>query len=256
MDFHGEADETSSALAPSPNLLLSASTLRPPRSLATSMIQATLHGRSTFGLKSPSNAPSPTKPPCSTSSASPSPSKKPCPLADVGPGAALDRLHPMTTQVRRIRRATPARAGSSDPKAPSAAAFDRYEDRPQQLAMADAVERALSLDQTLLLPRPTGTGKTLAYLVPAILSGRKVVVSTATKALEDQIFTPTARSPRSFASIRRPRLLKVSATTSAYVVTTSSERAPVASGNTVTLRPPARRTVRPRTPRPATSPSS
>jgi ATP-dependent DNA helicase DinG len=55
--------------------------------------------------------------------------------------------------------------------------------------MADAVERALLEDRTLLCEAGTGTGKTLAYLVPAILSGRKVVVSTATKALEDQIYT-------------------------------------------------------------------
>lgn len=75
------------------------------------------------------------------------------------------------------------------PDGPLAKAFERYEDRPQQLAMADAVERAISLDQTLLCEAGTGTGKTLAYLVPAILSGRKIVISTATKALEDQIFT-------------------------------------------------------------------
>ena len=55
--------------------------------------------------------------------------------------------------------------------------------------MADAVERALHDDRTLLCEAGTGTGKTLAYLVPAILSGRKVIISTATKALEEQIFT-------------------------------------------------------------------
>lgn len=54
--------------------------------------------------------------------------------------------------------------------------------------MADAVERALADDHVLLCEAGTGTGKTLAYLVPAILSGKTVVVSTATKALEDQIY--------------------------------------------------------------------
>jgi ATP-dependent DNA helicase DinG len=54
--------------------------------------------------------------------------------------------------------------------------------------MADAVERSLSEDRVLLCEAGTGTGKTLAYLVPALLSGRKVVISTATKALEEQIF--------------------------------------------------------------------
>src|SRR5882672_8655806 len=67
--------------------------------------------------------------------------------------------------------------------------FSGYEDRPGQLAMTDAVERALRDERVLVCEAGTGTGKTLAYLVPAILSGRKIVVSTATKALEEQIFT-------------------------------------------------------------------
>ena len=62
-----------------------------------------------------------------------------------------------------------------------------YEVRAGQLEMADAVERALAEDRILLCEAGTGTGKTLAYLVPAILSGRKVVVSTATRALQEQI---------------------------------------------------------------------
>ena len=72
------------------------------------------------------------------------------------------------------------------PGGPLSKAFGGYEDRPGQLAMADAVERALAEDRALLCEAGTGTGKTLAYLVPAILSGRKVIVSTATKALEDE----------------------------------------------------------------------
>ncbi|AUX22182.1 helicase [Sorangium cellulosum] len=75
------------------------------------------------------------------------------------------------------------------PSGPLARGLAGYEDREGQLAMARAVERALTEDRILLCEAGTGTGKTLAYLVPAILSGRKVVVSTATKALEDQIFT-------------------------------------------------------------------
>lgn len=63
-----------------------------------------------------------------------------------------------------------------------------YEERPGQLAMSSAVERALAEDRVLLVEAGTGTGKTLAYLVPAILSGRKVIISTATRALQDQIF--------------------------------------------------------------------
>jgi ATP-dependent DNA helicase DinG len=75
------------------------------------------------------------------------------------------------------------------PSGPLARAFPGYEEREGQLAMADAVERALAQDRVLFCEAGTGTGKTLAYLVPAILSGRKVVISTATKALEEQIFT-------------------------------------------------------------------
>jgi ATP-dependent DNA helicase DinG len=62
-----------------------------------------------------------------------------------------------------------------------------YAPREAQLAMALAVEKALREDGTLLVEAGTGTGKTLAYLVPAILSGKKVVISTGTKTLQDQI---------------------------------------------------------------------
>jgi ATP-dependent DNA helicase DinG len=54
--------------------------------------------------------------------------------------------------------------------------------------MARAVEDALRSDRVLICEAGTGTGKSLAYLVPALLSGKKVVVSTATRALEEQIF--------------------------------------------------------------------
>ncbi len=54
--------------------------------------------------------------------------------------------------------------------------------------MAEAVHRALEGEHSLFVEAGTGTGKTLAYLVPAVLSGRKVVVSTATRALQDQVF--------------------------------------------------------------------
>jgi ATP-dependent DNA helicase DinG len=68
-----------------------------------------------------------------------------------------------------------------------AAALPGYESRPGQLAMAERIGEAIERDERLLVEAGTGTGKTLAYLVPAILSGRKVVVSTGTKTLQDQI---------------------------------------------------------------------
>ena len=63
-----------------------------------------------------------------------------------------------------------------------------YEARPVQLTMARGVERALQRDSMLVVEAGTGTGKTLAYLVPALLSGLKVVISTGTKTLQEQIF--------------------------------------------------------------------
>jgi len=68
-----------------------------------------------------------------------------------------------------------------------AQATPAWEDRPQQLAMAEAVHAALLDEHPLLVEAGTGTGKTLAYLVPAVLSGKRVVISTATKTLQEQL---------------------------------------------------------------------
>src|SRR5689334_10658574 len=63
-----------------------------------------------------------------------------------------------------------------------------YEFRPGQVEMAEAVEAALADKRHLLVEAGTGTGKTLAYLVPALLSGKRIVVSTGTKNLQEQLF--------------------------------------------------------------------
>ncbi|NOY83779.1 MAG: DEAD/DEAH box helicase, partial [Nitrospirae bacterium] len=63
-----------------------------------------------------------------------------------------------------------------------------YEYRPAQLQMAKAVDATIVSGGTLLVEAATGTGKTWAYLLPAILSGKKVIVSTGTKNLQDQLF--------------------------------------------------------------------
>lgn len=68
-----------------------------------------------------------------------------------------------------------------------ARAIAGYEHRPEQIAMAHKVRDALAQRRFLLAEAGTGTGKTLAYLVPAILSGRKVVVATATRNLQQQV---------------------------------------------------------------------
>src|SRR5580698_858575 len=63
-----------------------------------------------------------------------------------------------------------------------------YEYRPGQLEMAKAVERALAECRHLIVEAGTGTGKTLAYLLPALRTGRRVIISTGTKALQDQLY--------------------------------------------------------------------
>ena len=74
------------------------------------------------------------------------------------------------------------------PEGALARALPEFESRPAQLEMADAVARTFSEGGVLLAEAGTGTGKTLAYLVPAILSRQRVLVSTGTKNLQEQIF--------------------------------------------------------------------
>jgi ATP-dependent DNA helicase DinG len=62
-----------------------------------------------------------------------------------------------------------------------------FESRPEQEALAEAVDRALATGDHLLAEAGTGTGKSLAYLLPALASGKRVVVATATKALQEQL---------------------------------------------------------------------
>ncbi len=75
-----------------------------------------------------------------------------------GPGGLLERCHP------------------------------QYEFRTGQLEMAEAVEEAFQQRRHLIVEAGTGTGKTLSYLVPALRSGRKVVISTGTKNLQEQLY--------------------------------------------------------------------
>jgi len=66
--------------------------------------------------------------------------------------------------------------------------LDNYEYRSEQISMCQAVAHALESDRFLIIEAGTGTGKTLAYLIPAILSGKKVIVSTGTKNLQEQLY--------------------------------------------------------------------
>jgi ATP-dependent DNA helicase DinG len=71
---------------------------------------------------------------------------------------------------------------------PLAVAFDGYEPRPGQQQLAAEVARTFTAGGTLVAEAGTGTGKTLAYLVPAVLAGKRVLISTGTRTLQDQVF--------------------------------------------------------------------
>ena len=63
-----------------------------------------------------------------------------------------------------------------------------YRTRRQQVEMAQAIAQAMRDNSLLVAEAGTGTGKTFAYLVPALLSGGKVIISTGTKNLQDQLY--------------------------------------------------------------------
>ncbi len=69
-----------------------------------------------------------------------------------------------------------------------ARAHPAYEFRRGQLLMAEAVEQALTDKRHLIVEAGTGTGKTLAYLMPVIRAGKRVIISTGTKNLQEQLF--------------------------------------------------------------------
>ena len=71
---------------------------------------------------------------------------------------------------------------------PFAKKIANYTVREPQVAMAAAIEETIANKQTLLAESGTGTGKTFAYLVPALLSGKRALVSTGTKHLQEQLF--------------------------------------------------------------------
>jgi ATP-dependent DNA helicase DinG len=68
-----------------------------------------------------------------------------------------------------------------------AAARPGFVPRAAQLAMAELAMTAFRHEGVAIIEAGTGTGKTFAYLVPALLSGKRVVISTGTRALQDQI---------------------------------------------------------------------
>ncbi len=85
---------------------------------------------------------------------------------------------------------------------PFAREIPGYAPRASQQTMAVAVEEAIAERQILVAEAGTGTGKTFAYLVPALLSGKRVIVSTGTKTLQDQLFHRDLPQVRSVLGVR------------------------------------------------------
>ena len=100
-------------------------------------------------------------------------------------------------------------AQAFDPEGVLARATDHFVPRSGQTEMAMAVARAIEDSHALVVEASTGVGKTFSYLVPALLSGERVLVSTATKALQDQLFgRDLPRLVKAFGLAVRVALLK------------------------------------------------
>ncbi|MGC8697790.1 MAG: ATP-dependent DNA helicase [Halothiobacillus sp.] len=88
---------------------------------------------------------------------------------------------------------TPLRPKTIDdvfgPEGVLARAFNGYQPRPGQVQMAEIIRNAILDSRTVVIEAGTGVGKTFGYLAPILLAGRKAIVSTGTKHLQDQIFT-------------------------------------------------------------------
>src|SRR5690242_12539058 len=79
---------------------------------------------------------------------------------------------------------------------PLAQAVPGFRSRPGQLEMAERIAEAIRANRVFVAEAGTGTGKTFAYLAPALLAGGKVIISTGTKTLQDQLYQrdlPTVR---------------------------------------------------------------
>jgi ATP-dependent DNA helicase DinG len=74
------------------------------------------------------------------------------------------------------------------PKGPLSKKLRYFEYRPSQVEYAEAVRDALNNKRIALLEAQTGTGKTLAYMIPALESGKRIIISTGTKALQEQLY--------------------------------------------------------------------
>lgn len=110
------------------------------------------------------------------------------------PGASPDAAEPAVLPVGKYDAEIDRLFSAGGPLAPAVGSFSP---RRSQTEMAKAIAQAIAGQKTLIAEAGTGTGKTFAYLVPALLWGGKTIVSTGTKNLQDQLFLrdiPTVRA--------------------------------------------------------------
>ena len=110
------------------------------------------------------------------------------------PGDNVDAADPLTAPVGKFDAEIDRLFSAGGPLAPAVGSFSP---RRSQTEMAKAIAQAIAGQETLIAEAGTGTGKTFAYLVPALLWGGKTIVSTGTKNLQDQLFLrdiPTVRA--------------------------------------------------------------
>jgi len=92
------------------------------------------------------------------------------------------------TQQKSLTHITPFDADFFAAEGALSQVIPTYQPRPAQIEMAQTVWNAIKKQQDLIVEAGTGTGKTFAYLMPALLSGKKVIISTGTKNLQEQLF--------------------------------------------------------------------
>ena len=86
--------------------------------------------------------------------------------------------------------------------------YPHFSPRAAQIEMAESIEFAIEKNQTVVIEAGTGIGKTFAYLIPALLSGKKIIVSTGTKNLQDQLFNKDVPLLRKLFPVKKVSLLK------------------------------------------------
>src|ERR1700754_4552248 len=112
-------------------------------------------------------------------------------------------------------------------------ALPAFKVRRQQLRMAERIASTIESRETLAVEAGTGTGKTFAYLVPALLSGARVLISTGTRTLQDQLFSKDL--PLVADALGRPAKVALLKGRSNYLCRYRLERADGAGGEQLAL---------------------